>query len=402
MLMTNKKRFYAVLALACISCDDAAGPEAGSNAIRFQFVDVGEYTSCGLTSDGVAYCWGKNDSGQLGRGDAVSGPELRPVIGDLRFTKISVGDNHACGISTGARTYCWGENKFGQLGHASTTLSRTPVQIASGEAFDRISAGGANTCALRPDGAAYCWGRNEVGTLGTGEVGGEASSPKPVAGGLQFRMVSVGGGHACGVTLDDRAYCWGSGAEGVLGNSSNVPVPAPTPVLGDLSFSVVRAGQFMTCGLTTSGELYCWGFDGSGGLGRGSTYGGSFSRPQRVASSQRYVSLSTGGQHSCAVTAEGLAYCWGWNMYGNLGTGNLDDSYAPVRVAPDLRWTSIEVRFLHSCGVTAAGEAFCWGSETDGELGMKSPPDRCTVGGGVYSCAMKPTRIDSPSQPLGR
>ena len=396
MSMTPR-RFLAALALTCAGCADSTAPSPEpSPGPSFTIVDVGEYTSCGLTRDGVAYCWGKNSAGQLGRGDTISDARPKPVAGNVRFAHISVGDNHACGVSTAGQTFCWGQNQHGQVGNGSTTSALIPVAVAGAEAFDRVSAGLKNTCALRADGAAYCWGRNEVGTLGTGEMGADSPVPVPVTGGLRFRMVSVGGGHACGVTNENRAYCWGAGADGALGNGSNLRAPSPAAVLGDLSFSVVRAGVYMTCGLTTEGEAYCWGFNGSGGLGLGSiNLGEQFSRPQKVATNQRFISLSTGGQHSCAVTAQGAAYCWGWNMYANLGTGNQIDSYTPAPMGPGIRWTSVEVRFLHGCGVNAVGETFCWGSETHGELGMENPPERCAVGGRVYRCAMQPTRVDA-------
>ncbi|HEX8362324.1 MAG TPA: hypothetical protein VF613_19555, partial [Longimicrobium sp.] len=329
MVRMNTARLCALLALACAACGDSTGPGTGPGTgpdpdrVRFKLVDVGSYTSCGLTGDGVVYCWGKNGAGQLGRGDTVSSPRPRPLSGNLRFTQISVGDEHACGIASGGGTYCWGKNEHGQLGSGGTAPTLVPVRVAGAEVFDRVAAGGFNTCALRADGAAFCWGRNESGTLGTGTRGAESASPVAVAGGLRFQSLSVGGGHACGVTLENLAYCWGQGPTGATVRDIEANGSAPVPVQGGLSFSVVRAGEFMTCGLTTEGAAYCWGFDGSGGLGRGTTYdrgfGGEFPAPQKVASAQRYVSLSTGGQQSCAVTEQGAAFCWGWNMYGNLG-----------------------------------------------------------------------------------
>src|SRR5947209_648209 len=67
-----------------------------------------------------------------------------------------------------------------------------------------------------------------------------------VGGALLFRQVSAGDSHTCGVTTDDRAYCWGV---------------TPAPVKGGLRFLEVSAGGGTTCGVTTTQRAYCWGGD---------------------------------------------------------------------------------------------------------------------------------------------
>src|SRR5881628_1100886 len=80
--------------------------------------------------------------------------------------------------------------------------------------FKSVTAGATHTCALTANGRAYCWGGNSEGQLGTGAQGNSATPrslvPVPVTGGLTFRAVSAGGDHACGITDDLTAYCWGS------------------------------------------------------------------------------------------------------------------------------------------------------------------------------------------------
>jgi hypothetical protein len=40
-------------------------------------------------------------------------------------------------------------------------------------------------------------------------------------------------------------------------------------------------------------------------------------------------------QHSCGITADGRIWCWGWNLYGQLGNGKQfpeqPNSRVPVR-----------------------------------------------------------------------
>jgi alpha-tubulin suppressor-like RCC1 family protein len=76
---------------------------------------------------------------------------------------------------------------------------------------------------------------------------------------LKFKSISAGHNHACGVTTDGAAYCWGQNALGQLGDGSKIAHEAPVPVAGNLRFTWMSAADESTCGVTTSGAVYCWG-----------------------------------------------------------------------------------------------------------------------------------------------
>jgi alpha-tubulin suppressor-like RCC1 family protein len=138
--------------------------------------------------------------------------------------------------------------------------------------------------------------------------------PVPVAGGLSFRRVSAGIDHSCGVTTDDRAYCWGSGAGGNPFGSAT-----PAEVAGGRRYSTLSAGT-QGCGVTLAGGLYCWGH----------------SAPVRVpAGGLRFLAVSVSGigSYACAVSTDNRAYCWGENSQGQLGNGTTNPSATPVAVA---------------------------------------------------------------------
>ena len=86
--------------------------------------------------------------------------------------------------------------------------------VAAPLVFRSVSAGDSHTCGVTRDNRAWCWGSNFNGQLGDGTTATDHVLPAPVAGGLSFRTVTVGNDHSCGITTDELAYCWGTGALG--------------------------------------------------------------------------------------------------------------------------------------------------------------------------------------------
>jgi alpha-tubulin suppressor-like RCC1 family protein len=88
-------------------------------------------------------------------------------------------------------------------------------------------------CGLTPAGAAYCWGRNHRGQIGNGTTGGSVNTPTAVSGGRTWQWLAAGDDFACGVATGAELYCWGSNADGKLGDGTttdrNVPVRVAVP-----------------------------------------------------------------------------------------------------------------------------------------------------------------------------
>src|SRR5438093_9846733 len=118
---------------------DRLVPTAVAGGLTFAALSAGDGASCGLTPTGAAYCWGFNNSGQLGDGTTTDRLSPTPVAGGLTFAMLSAGNNaaggHTCGVTTSGATYCWGRNANGQLGDGTTTDRLVPTPIAGGVAF---------------------------------------------------------------------------------------------------------------------------------------------------------------------------------------------------------------------------------------------------------------------------
>lgn len=92
-----------------------------AGGLRFRQLAAGFFQTCGVTTNNVAYCWGRNDVGQLGDGTTANRLLPVPVAGGLRFHQVSAADFHTCGVTTGSQAHCWGRNFGGQLGDGTTT-----------------------------------------------------------------------------------------------------------------------------------------------------------------------------------------------------------------------------------------------------------------------------------------
>jgi alpha-tubulin suppressor-like RCC1 family protein len=371
----------AVGAFALTSCNEnlTAPPSATAEpalatataALAFYQVSGGDSHTCGVTTDNRAYCWGDNLSGQLGDGTTNSAGRSRPaaVLGGLRFHQISAGTLTTCGVTLDYRVYCWGHNGYGQVGDGTNATRLTPVPVAGGRRFRQVDVDFYHACALSyPDpGRAYCWGSNFEGELGDG-TRTNRSVPVAVLGNLVMRQVTAGAEFSCGVTPTNLAYCWGTNRRGQLGDSSTANWRSvPSRVAGAHQFRNLDAGDEHACAVTTGDRAYCWGNGRSGQIGNGKTYLSFW--PRAVAGGLSFTRVSAGATHTCGETRANQAYCWGDNAEGQAGDGTTTQRLTPVLVTGGLTFKQVSAGGSHTCGKTDTSEAYCWGFNTSGQLG---------------------------------
>jgi alpha-tubulin suppressor-like RCC1 family protein len=189
----------------------------------------------------------------------------------MTFRDLGLGFDHTCALTTENRAFCWGGNRYGQVGDSTNTQRLTPTRVATGRTFKQIDASSLTSCAVTAtDGRAFCWGHGRQGQLGNGKAY-VSLWPRAVSGGLTFDRVSVGSAHVCGETTTNKAYCWGYNFYGELGDGTTTTRLTPVAVKGGHFFSQVSAGGDHTCGRTSESVGYCWGHNDFGQLGDGTT-----------------------------------------------------------------------------------------------------------------------------------
>ena len=195
-----------------------------THASDWAAVSAGGDHTCAVKTDHTLWCWGNNDSGELGDGGTTTDSAV-PVQEHTHasdWAAVSAGGDHTCAVKTDHTLWCWGNNDSGELGDGTTTSSAMPVQEHS-HASDwagvsaAVNAGEDYTCAVKTDHTLWCWGYNARGELGDGTTTDSAVPVREHSHASDWAAVSARGDHTCTVKTDHTLWCWGDNGTGELG-----------------------------------------------------------------------------------------------------------------------------------------------------------------------------------------
>lgn len=236
----------------------------------------GGFHTCVRTETDQVYCMGRNSDGQLGQGstgDPVPTPV--PVPGLEGVKTLAAGGFHTCAVRGDGTVACWGLDDYGQIGDGQAgdgsgrSAEPVPVPVLGLDAAVQVSAGDWYSCARRAGGDVQCWGQNDQGQLGRGGVTQAEPMADLVVDLPGVAQLYAGDDHACAFQDDGTLFCWGSNLEGQLGIAATTPL-SERPVRVDVADVVdVSLGRQHTCALTRDGATYCWGRNASGEHGDG-------------------------------------------------------------------------------------------------------------------------------------
>jgi len=304
-------------------------------------INSGNEHTCTFVGDGRMQCWGSNYTGQLGDG-TMGGFAMSPqfVHNMATAVKTIVGGYFTCAILSDRTVQCWGRNQDGQLGNgdATTDIALPAPVIGLGTVAD-FAAGGYHACGLMGDGTAKCWGRNVRGQVGDGTTNSPITQPHAVSGLTTAASLILGGYHSCALLRDATVQCWGTNDYGQIGAPGLAFSSTPVTVNGITGALSVTGGFIHTCAALSDGTVRCWGQNNFGQLGNGTTTDSA--SPVQVQGIVNPRAISAGWGHTCALMQDASVKCWGENDYGELGDGTGVNSLAPVTMHfTGSSWTS--------------------------------------------------------------
>jgi len=361
---------------------DAALPDAGIPDWDVASVAAGGDHACVLWSDGRVSCWGRNDTGQLGDGTTINRPAATQVIELPTAVSVAAYDRFTCAVVPDGSVRCWGSTDQQRLGSVPADPDppwvAQPVTVPNvGGAFE-LSGGptAGHACALTSDWL-YCWGSNDVGQLARAEP---ASSARAAAAIGAFRVVSAAGSysHACMVNDFGELGCAGA----TPGNGQQVNTDVFNSVVAISDALAVGTGADFGCVLRTNGTVACWGTNGDGNLGNGTEEDSV--EPVAVQGLEGATKLAVGAHHACALLDSSAVSCWGKNLHGQLGDGTTEQANRPVfaleHLAPEPRAleniVDIAAGNEHTCAVVGSSYVYCWGSNLYGQLGTRATDEQ--------------------------
>ncbi|KAK9805565.1 hypothetical protein WJX72_005277 [[Myrmecia] bisecta] len=360
------------------------------------------------------HAFGRGFHGQLGNGKFVDCPEPTSVAEARRAVNqekghpavVTCGSSHSGLISRRGELFTWGLASSGELGHGGWTPIEVqiPRQVVCLERTRIVSvAAGANhTLAISERGELWSCGRGRHGQLGLGHFHDEGVLLR-IDRLIGQRIVSAAAGkaHSLALASDGSLWTWGDGRHGQLGHEqlaqfmalhNNPPVAVPVPqkvksLLPDKlkpfdRVTAVAAGAHHSMALTVGGKLLAFGANKYGALGLGDKDRRLVPTEVPLADSSgsrskvRAVQVQCGQQHSLALVQKDgcLQVCaTGYNVWGQLGTGDRQDSlrFKVVRSLLGHPIAALVSGDSHAAAITRSGELYMWGRGDCGQLGVQ-------------------------------
>ncbi|KAH9411545.1 hypothetical protein HK407_04g06470 [Ordospora pajunii] len=325
----------------------------------------------------AVFVFGSNAVSQLGLGEDGESTHVPTKLGffdGILITKVRCGSMHALALSAEGVLYSWGCNDEGALGRDGD--ESVPAEIVlNGKAVD-MDCGVSISVALTENGHVYIWGTFRTSNGVFGLTPSKKISFKPVRVALK-NIKSVYAGHGFVAAIDSKGivFTFGSNQFGVLGRRTSernkVRALMPDAVtnirsrLKNYRFSSIGCGMNHLIALNTCGEAYCWGSNVYGQLGH---YEAESTIKKHKVGLDGISQVCGGGYHSLFTTESGDIYGCGRNIESQLGIPKIEDSHTLVKIGlKDVR----KVRSYSDFSICLVGnDLYSWGMGFGGVLGF--------------------------------
>ncbi len=314
------------------STDQLLSPSDVALPGRIVQVASSNSTQYALLANGSVYAWGLGQHGELGDGQTADSLDVPVEVQFPAGVHIAFLPTDAMPFDTGlavdTRGNAWG---WGYSTNALCLPTGTPQRLVPVELplHDVTALAGASGHAVYDaGGVVYACGQNEEGELGNGTSQASSSAARvDLPAGVQVASLVASFDDAGALSSGGTFFDWGSNAQGQLGSGSaeaysTFPVEVPLP--GPVS-EAAQGGSDPTNGqnlvMLSDGQIFAWGADAFGQLGDGSTTNEALPIAVTPPAGVTYVSMTSGGTTSYAISSTGEVFAWGDGRGGELGYG---------------------------------------------------------------------------------
>lgn len=321
---------------------------------------AGNFHTCARTGDGLVYCWGRNNQGQLGIGGGTtetSTPSKVPLPPNFVAAQISAGGDATCVVGQEGELACWGNdgtsmttpvvyaaapkvssvsvggfflpNNYGPTLLMMTTGEVRQLQVSSGAqptitgvkaAQAGIAAGGFHACVFDASGVVSCLGDDTYGQLGQGTTG---HGPALVeVGAVDAVALAAGFVFTCALDPRKRVTCWGDNMFHQVSSSGTTPIGTPTTQSTLTGVDQIDAGGTHVAAVV-AGKLFLWGDNQNNETSP--SMDSAVVEPTEYAGISGVVQAALGDTHTCVLLQGGGVKCWGNNFAGQCGTSTVTD-----------------------------------------------------------------------------
>jgi alpha-tubulin suppressor-like RCC1 family protein len=185
-------------------------------------------------------------------------------------------------------------------------------------------------------------------------------------------QISTGGYSACAVLDDATAECWGYNFEGSLGDNvhtttAHTDVPYPVKPFNLSNVVEIQSGSTNNCALKANGTVWCWGTNIFGELGDGTHYYSK--KPAQVPGITDAVDIDVTYSTACAVLSNGSVKCWGLNL-GRIFGDSSENNLSPRTIPGFSDVSKFMIGRTFSCALLTNKDLKCSGDNSIGQLGV--------------------------------
>ena len=195
-----------------------------------------------------------------------------------------------------------------------------------------VRCGGSFVYAIDSRGQIWGWGDNSKGQLAYPQRG-LIRKPQLVAqslNGLDIADIQCGNENTLFLMKDGTVYACGANGHaqlGIKGFRENSTEPLLIPTLSDIV--QIDSGFGQSLALDASGRVWAWGYNNFGQVGTGDRT--TMQEPVDIGLTH-VVQIGCGGKYSMALTASGAVYAWGENDYGQVMAGRAGYQATPTQI----------------------------------------------------------------------